>query len=71
MTRRSESELNVASYLGVPLRDEDGNVLGHLAVMDDRAMPEEPRNLAVFHIFATRVRTEMLRLRAEQQLAKK
>jgi formate hydrogenlyase transcriptional activator len=62
------SELNAASYLGVPLRDEDGAVLGHLAVMDDRPMPEEPRNLAVFHIFATRVRTEMLRLRAEQQL---
>ena len=63
-------ELNVASYLGVPLRDEDGAVLGHLAVMDDRPMPEEPRNLAVFRIFATRVRTEMLRLRAERQLEK-
>lgn len=62
-------ELNAASYLGVPLRAEDGGVLGHLAVMDDRAMPEKPRNLAVFHIFATRVRTEMLRLRAEKQVA--
>ena len=63
-------EQNAASYLGVPLRDEDGAVLGHLAVMDDRPMPEEPRNLAVFRIFATRVRTEMLRLRAERQLEK-
>ena len=61
-------ELSAVSYLGVPLRDEDGIVLGHLAVMDNQPMPEEPRNLAVFHIFATRVRTEMLRLRAEQQL---
>ena len=61
-------ELNTVSYLGVPLRDGNGAVFGHLAVMDDRPMPEEPRNLAVFHIFATRVRTEMLRLRAEQQL---
>ena len=66
----SLSELDAASYLGVPLRDEHGAVLGHLAVMDDRPMPEEPRNLAIFHIFATRVRTEMLRLRAEQQLEK-
>jgi len=64
------TELNVASYLGVPLHDEDGGVLGHLAVMDDRLMPQEPRNLAIFRIFATRVRTEMLRLRAEQQLEK-
>jgi transcriptional regulator with GAF, ATPase, and Fis domain len=61
-------EMNVASYLGVPLHDEDGAVLGHLAVMDDRLMPEEPRNLAVFRIFATRVRTEMLRLRADRLL---
>ena len=61
-------ELNVASYLGVPLCDEAGAVFGHLAVMDDRPMPEEPRNLAVFHIFATRVRAELLRLRAEQRL---
>jgi transcriptional regulator with GAF, ATPase, and Fis domain len=61
-------ELGAASYLGVPLCDEDGAVLGHMAVMDVSPMPEEPRNLAVFHIFATRVRTEMLRIRAEQQL---
>lgn len=61
-------EQKAVSYLGVPLRDEAGVVLGHLAVMDNRPMPEEPRNLAVFRIFATRVRTEMLRLRAEQQL---
>jgi formate hydrogenlyase transcriptional activator len=61
-------EWNAASYLGVPLCDKAGEVLGHLAVMDDRPMPEQPRNLAVFRIFATRVLTEMLRLRAEQQL---
>ena len=64
------AELNAASYLGVPLRDENGTVLGHLAVIDDRPMPSQPRNLAVFHIFATRVRTEMLRLRAEDELQK-
>jgi len=61
-------ELRAVSYLGIPLCDEGGAALGHLAVMDDRPMPEQPRNLAVFRIFATRVRTEMLRLRAEQQL---
>ncbi len=63
-------DLSAVSYLGVPLCDENGLVLGHLAVMDDQPMPEQPRNLAVFHIFATRVRTEMLRLRAEQRLEK-
>ena len=61
-------ELGAASYLGVPLCDEGGAVLGHLAVMDDSPMPKQPHNLAVFQIFATRVRTELLRLRAEQLL---
>jgi len=60
--------LSAASYLGVPLCDQSGAVLGHLAVMDNSPMPQQPRNLAVLRIFATRVRTEMLRLRAEQQL---
>lgn len=63
-------ELGAVSYLGVPLCDENDLVLGHLAIMNDQPMPEHPSNLAVFHIFATRVRTEMLRLRAEQRLEK-
>jgi hypothetical protein len=29
------------SYLGVPLLDTDGSVMGHLAVVDVRPMPEE------------------------------
>ena len=40
------------SYLGVPLLGLDGKVLGHLAVLDRRPMPESPRSLALFHIFA-------------------
>src|SRR5262249_17820976 len=38
-------EWGVESYLGVPLRDSHGKVLGHVAVFDDRPMPEEPRKL--------------------------
>ena len=45
-------ELGIESYLGVPLRDPHGNVLGHLAVFDERPMPEEPRKLFIFRIFA-------------------
>ena len=36
------------SYLGVPLLDGDGEVLGHLAVFDERPMPVEPRRLFIF-----------------------
>jgi PAS domain S-box-containing protein len=53
------------SYIGVPLFDPDGGVLGHLAVMDTKPMPEEPRLLAIFQIFAARASAELRRLRAE------
>ena len=42
------TEMAVESYLGVPLTDHQGNVLGHLAVFDERPMPEEPRRLFLF-----------------------
>jgi PAS domain S-box-containing protein len=53
------------SYIGVPLLDPDGGVLGHLAVMDTKPMPAEPRLLAIFKIFAARAAAELRRLRAE------
>ena len=61
-------DLGIESYLGVPLLDGDGNVLGHLAVFDERPMPAEPRRLFIFRIFATRAAVELERLRVEQQL---
>lgn len=58
-------KFGAVSYMGVPLMDLDGTILGHLAVMDTRPMPEEPRCLAIFHIFAARAAAELQRLRAE------
>jgi PAS domain S-box-containing protein len=65
---RALVEMGIESYLGVPLRDEGGNVLGHLAVFDDRPMTAEPRRLFIFRIFAARATAELQRLRAEKQL---
>ena len=53
------------SYLGVPLQDIDGQILGHMAVIDRRPLPEEPRVHAIFQIFAARGAAELQRLRAE------
>jgi len=53
------------SYLGVPLLDTDGSILGHLAVIDRRPIPEDPRVHAIFKIFAARAAAELQRLRAE------
>jgi PAS domain S-box-containing protein len=61
-------DLGVESYLGVPLLDGEGNVLGHLAVFDGRPMSPEPRRLFIFRIFATRAAVELERLRVEQRL---
>jgi len=61
-------DLGIESYLGVPLLDGAGSVLGHLAVFDERPMPPEPRRLFVFRIFATRAAVELERLRVEQRL---
>jgi PAS domain S-box-containing protein len=61
-------QLGVESYLGAPLLDREGNVLGLLAIFDDRPMPAQPRHLYLLRIFAARVAAVLERLRAEQRL---
>lgn len=57
--------MGAVSYMGVPLLDPEANVLGHLAVLDSKPMPEESRVEAIFRIFAARASAELQRLRAE------
>ncbi len=61
-------EWGIEGYLGVPLCDAHGQHLGHLAVFDDKPMPDEPQRLFTFRIFAARAAAELERLRYEQQL---
>ena len=60
--------VGAVSYMGVPLLSADGQVLGHLAVIDRRPMPETPRSLAIFQIFAARAAAELQRIRAESEV---
>jgi PAS domain S-box-containing protein len=60
--------MGAVSYMGVPLTDLDGEVLGHMAVMDRGPMPEMPETVTVFEIFAARAAAELRRLRAERQV---
>lgn len=60
--------IGAVSYMGVPLLDVDGKILGHLAILDTRPMPEDPRALALFRIFAARAAAELRRLRAEAEV---
>ncbi len=56
------------SYLGVPLVDHEDRVVGNLAVIDSRPMPEDPKALAIIDIFAARAAAEVARLRVEDEL---
>ncbi len=58
--------MGAVSYMGVPLTDLDGTMLGHLAVMDQRVMPLRAESFTIFEIFAGRAAAELRRLRAER-----
>jgi formate hydrogenlyase transcriptional activator len=62
-------QLGVESYLGAPLLDREGKVLGLLAVFDNKPMPAQPRHFYLLRIFAARVAAVLERLRAERRLS--
>ena len=53
--------LGAVSYMGISLRDTDDSVLGHLALLDNKPMPEIPDVFAIFKIFALRAAAELRR----------
>jgi formate hydrogenlyase transcriptional activator len=61
-------ERGIDSYMAVPFLDGAGNILGHLAVFDERPIPADPRRLFIFRIFAARATAELQRLQAERRL---
>ncbi len=60
--------LHAVSYLGLPLVDRCGGIMGHLGVLDVKPLLLTPRLEAVFRIFGARAAAESERLRAERQL---
>ncbi|MFQ6606894.1 MAG: PAS domain S-box protein, partial [Fidelibacterota bacterium] len=61
-------EVNAEGYLAVPIRDADGNVVGHLGTLDSKPLeyPEKLEN--IMQIFAIRAGTELQRLQSEEEL---
>jgi PAS domain S-box-containing protein len=64
-------QFTAVSYMGVPLLDSSGKVLGNLAVLDNRPMPEEPRSQVLFRIFAARAAAELQRIHAEKEIRRR
>lgn len=58
----------LVSYTGMPFKDAAGTIIGHLAVLDSKPVPNEARFLALFKIFGYRAAAEMRRIRAEEAL---
>lgn len=56
------------SYLGIPLVDSAGQMLGHFVVLDDQPMGDDPGRVAILKIFAARAGAELERMQAETAL---
>lgn len=61
-------ELAAQSYLGIPLPDSSGNILGHLVVLDVQPMPHDPGKESIVKIFAARAGAELERQQVEEAL---
>jgi Nif-specific regulatory protein len=61
-------KLSAEGYLGIPLRNASGAIIGHLAVLDDKPLPETPQGRSLLNIFAARAGAELERLHAEEEL---
>lgn len=61
-------ERQLQSYVGEPLRDEHGRVLGLISAMGRKPLPNPALAVSILKIFATRAVGEMERMRSHQAL---
>jgi formate hydrogenlyase transcriptional activator len=64
-------EKGLQSYVAVPIYSPStGEILGHIAAMDDKPMNESHNQTAILKIFAARAGSELDRIKAEEKLKK-
>ena len=61
-------DAGVESYLGVPIHDKAGEVIGHLAVCDSRPMTDHHKYTGILRVLAARSGAEIGRKVAEERL---
>jgi two-component system sensor histidine kinase ChiS len=61
-------QANFESFIGLPIQDANGEILGHIAVLDKKALIDEKRFVDILRIFAARVGAELERQRVEDEL---
>ncbi|MEZ0609022.1 ATP-binding protein [Fibrella sp. WM1] len=62
------NEAPVEAYLGVPIYDKAGQVIGHLAVSDNRPMTDHYKYVGILRVLAARAGAEIARNVAEERL---
>lgn len=63
-----EKQYDRDSYIGVPMFDSKGKIIGHFACMNDTAMRQDLPHLALFRIFAVRAAAELERTLLRKRL---
>jgi formate hydrogenlyase transcriptional activator len=66
--KKELDDLDVVSYLAIPVTNANGQVLGHLAIMDTKPLPIEESDLSTFRIFGARAGAELERTHMEAML---
>jgi len=61
-------QLNLVSYMGTPVYDSLGNVIGLVILMDEKPMQEVPNSRYILTLMASRAGIEMERIAGEEML---
>ncbi len=61
-------EVGIDSYLGVPIHDKAGEVIGHLSIFDSRPMIDHRKYVGILRVLAARSGAEIGRKVAEEKL---
>ncbi len=64
----SLAHLNAVSYMGTPLFNSVGRLIGNLCIIDNKRLNDEQRAKSIMEIFAARAAAEIERKRAEDSL---
>lgn len=61
-------DMNIEGYIGTPLHDSLGNVIGHLAILNEKTIENPDFVVTLFELFSGRISAEIERVEREDEL---